>query len=258
MSLNTHSKFFFGFDISLSNNAIDFDEGGGEIQASLTVKNYTLTEFAAEIATQMTAVGGQTYSAAVDRSTRKITISASSNFSLLITTGSRAGVSAYTEAGFTGADVSGTNSYESNGTAGSEYTTQFILQDHTPTSDNESSAFSSVNESANGSIEVISFGTRNLMTANFKYITNTAMPVNAPIRNKATGISDFRTFFTFLITKAPFEYMADEDTPGTFEKLILESAPGFRDGTGFRLRELVGRGLPGFYESGVLTFRKVS
>lgn len=257
MALNTHSRFYFGFDIDSTNNAIDFDEGSGEIQATVSVGSYTITEFAAEIETALNAVGGQTYTVSLNRNTRKITISAGSNFSLLISSGSRSGSTAYTLAGFTGADLSGASSYTGDSKSGSEYTTQFKLQDYVPSSDFQRAANAVVNKSVSAQVEVVKFGTEKFIEANFRFLTDRTQGSGSPIRNRPTGVSDFRTFLQFMVTKAPFEFMPDENDQATFEKVILESTPSERDGIGYKLRELVNLGLPGFYESRTLKFRVV-
>lgn len=258
MSLSTHSRFFFDYTVDATNNALDFDEGASELQATIAVGSYTFTEFAAAIATAMNNVGGQAYTVTANRSTRDITISAPGNFSLLITSGTRVATAIYTDAGFTGADLTGASTYTGNNTSGQGYTTQFILQDHIPSTDFQKAASGVVNKSANGNVEVVTFGTETFIQMNFKFINNYAQPTGGPIRNRATGVADFRTFMQFMITKQPFEYMADEDTVATFEKVILESTPESSDGIGYKLNELVDRGLPGYFESGILLLRVVT
>lgn len=64
------------FVITSSNNKINFKEsaGGGELTATLTAANYTPTTLAAEIKSQMEAVGGETYTVTYSSSTGKWTI----------------------------------------------------------------------------------------------------------------------------------------------------------------------------------------
>ncbi len=257
MSINTHSKFYFGYDVDQNNGSLDFSEGGGEIQATVPVGSYTMTEFAAEVQAALNQVGGQTYTVTVDRNNRRLTISAAGTFELLITTGTRIGTTVYTLAGFTGADLTGAITYTGNGASGSQYSTQFILQDFIPTTDFQRASEASVNRSVSGQVEVIQFGLEKFMEANFRWITDIAIGGGSPIRNRATGVADFRTFLQFLTTKAPFEFMVDENDSATFEKMILESSPGEREGIGYKLKELTNLGLPGFFESRVLKFRVV-
>lgn len=258
MSLSTHSAFYYGFDVDSSNNKLDFDEGGGELTATITSGSYTLTEYAAALETALNVAGGFTYTVTVARATRKLTIATSDgNFSLLAQTGSSIGVGAWTMMGFAATDLSGAMTYTSDGNAGSAYTTQFILQDYISSNNWKGAANATVNRTASGRVEVIQFGSEQFMQCEFKFINDITQP-NGPIRNRASGVADFRTFMEQLITKAPIEFMADEDTPGTYEKMILESTPDSKDGVSFKLKERYDIGLPGYYDSGVLKFRVVS
>ncbi len=62
------------FVIDASNNKIDFDEGGGELNATLVNATYTPTTLAAEIKTQLEATGAETYTITFSTSTGKWTI----------------------------------------------------------------------------------------------------------------------------------------------------------------------------------------
>ena len=90
---------------------------------------------------------------------------------------------------------------------------------------------------------------------NFKFVTNITQPSGSIIRNDASGVSKLITFLDYLITKAPIEFMPDENTVNTFQKVILESMADNEKGVGYRLRELYDRGLPGYFETGIMKFR---
>lgn len=255
MSLTTHSRFYFGHTITADNQYIDFDEGAGELGATLRVGAYSFTEFVDEIERAMNEVGLQEYTVTGNRTTRKITIAAGSAFDLLISTGAHAGASAFDLAGFTGADVTGATSYLGNAASGSEYTTQFILQSHIASDDYRGSAYGVVNKAASGRTEVVTFGDENFVQFNLKFVTDYSQPSGAPIRSSATGVADLRTFMQYLITKAPLEYMPDEDDADTFETVLLESTQDDSKGLKYKLRELYGQGLPGYFETGILTMR---
>lgn len=251
----THSKFFFGFDVDSTNNAIDFSEGGPEIQATLNTGSYTMTEFVTELQRALNDVGGLTYTVSVNRDTRIFTIAATGTFELLVSTGSRQGTNAYVTAGFTGADRTGAATYDGNSAAENEYVTQFHLQAFVDQTDNRQAAFASVNKSASGQVEVVKFGEERFYEMDFQFITDVAQPAASPIRNRPTGVADFRTFIQFMVTKAPFEFMPDEDTTSTFFKVILESTPASKDGVGYKLNELFTRGLTNYYNSGLIRLR---
>lgn len=254
MSLSTHSKFYYGFEVTADAYLLDFSEGAGELTAELDVGAYSLEDFADEISRAMNEAGALTYTVSVDRATRKITISAGSNFSLLVATGSHLGTSIFEAAGFTGADRSGAASYE-GAAAGSEYATQFVLQSYVGPDDFQDSTYGTVNKSASGKIEVVSFGEESFIEANIAFVTDRAQPSGGPIRNNASGVNNLRALMQYLITKGPLEFMPDESDPDTFHEVVLESTPDDARGLRYKLRELYGRGLPGFFETGVLKFR---
>lgn len=258
MALNTFSIFYYGFDITSNTQFINFDEGSGELSASVAIQSYTLTDLLTAIKTSLDSVGTQTYTVSVNRQTRIVTISAASNFDLLVSTGSQAGASPFELLGFTGStDLTGQNSYSGQSPAGSFYEPQFKLQDYNDQNKDQTKIDASVNESASGDIEVISFGTRKIINASFKYITDVTPQDGYVIKNNSNGISDAESFFQFLIEKKPLEFMPDINDRNTFIKVLLEGTNNNRDGTGYKLTELVGQGLPGYYEINNVKFRVI-
>ena len=257
MSLTTHSKFYYGYSVDIDGYQMDFDEGGSELTAELTYGSYTLTEFVDELETALNSAGALTYTVTVNRTTQKITIAATGNFTLRITSGTHIGTGVFTLAGFTGANVTGAATYTGDSVAGSSYETQFILQSHIGSDDNRGNNYGTLNKSASGKVELISYGDLLLIEFNIKFATNSTFGAATPIRNNATGVADLRAFMQYLITKAPLEYMPDENTPATYQKVILESTPDDSNGTRYKLKELYGIGLPGYFETGILKFRVV-
>lgn len=254
MSLETQVQFYYGHVITVDNRNLAFDEGGPELDAVLDVGGYTLEDFATEVARAMTAAGGQTYAATVERTARIITITAAGSFTLLEGTGATSGTSVFGLLGFTAGDIGPTTSAVGDTASGSSYRPQFFLKDFVDSSDLIKRTQSSVNESASGVLEVISFGTVNFTELNIPFITDIDQGSNGAIETNLTGVTDARAFLTAITTKNPLEFMKDRDSI-IFEKLILESTPEARDGTGYRLNELFNRGLAGYYETGKLVFR---
>ncbi len=257
MSLTTHSKFIYGFEVDDTNLKIDFSEGGPELTATLGIGDYTLTTFAQELSSALNDAGALTYSVSVNRATRVLTISASSDFELLITSGSHLGTSAFGTAGFSGADLTGDDSYSGNVASGSEYATQFVVQSYVSPDDYQDSLFGTVNQAASGAIQVVSFGTLRFIEMDLKYVNNYDHGASDVIRNNPTGIAELRSLMQFLVLKAPVEFMPDEDAPNTYYSVILESTPDDTKGLKYKLKELYGKGLPGYFETGTLKFRVV-
>lgn len=256
--INTASKFYFlGTSIGDTNNWIDFDEGDGELSVQIPIGSYTLTDLALAIKTAMDSVGDLTYTVTFNRTNRKITIAATGTFSILKSTGSHLATNPWSVLGFTqSGDLSAASSYVGAGVAGDAYEPQFYLQSFVSTDDFQEAVEAVINETASGQIEVVKFGNRKFTEFNIMMATDIAQ-TNGVIQNNAMGVADLRRFMQFLVTKAPIEFMPNKNVPATFQKLILETTPDSQNGTGYRLRELYDRSLPGYYETGLLRFRLV-
>lgn len=72
------------------NDALDFDEGGAELQATLTAGAYSATTLCTEIKTRMDALGALTYTVTYSDVTNKFTIAATGNFTIRWNTGTNA------------------------------------------------------------------------------------------------------------------------------------------------------------------------
>jgi len=255
----TYVAFYYGQNVDQTNFAIDFNEGGAELQASIPVADYTLTELMAAVESALNQTGTEIYSVSVDRDTRRVTISATGNFSLLVATGTRSGVHAFDLLGFTGVtDLTGATTYTSVSASGSEYVSQFWPQDFMPAANNRQFIDPTVNESASGEIEVIKFGERRFIEMNIRFATDIEQPFWGPIRNNPTGVEDLISFLEYATTKAKFEFMLDSEDRNVFENVLLEATPQDSTGTAFELSELYGQGLYGYYETGIIRLRKVS
>ncbi len=256
MSLSTFSTFYYGFEVTADTRYLCFDEGGSEIIADVELGSYTPTELAIKIKTALDTAGALTYTVAFNRSTRSFTISSTSNFSLLVSSGS-ATASVFEVIGFTGADRTGASSYAGS-SCGSEYKPQFVLQDHIATDDWQELVKPSVQTTANGKVEVVRFGTEKFMQCNIMYATNLSIAAdNSIIKNNPNGVEDLRSFMRYLTTKKPIEFMKDISDRNTFQTFLLEKTQDESDGTGYKLVELYSKNLPNFFETGKLVFRLI-
>lgn len=257
MSLTTFSKFYYGHTIDSTNSSIDFNEGSGPLLAVLNRGDYSLTNFLAEIKRAMEAVGTNTYTVSVDRATRKITISTGSNFSLLVSSGTHLGTSAFGLMGFTGSDRTGASTYQGNAGSGFEYKPQAILFDHIAPENWVDKNDAVVNSSASGRVQAVSFGTVRYAQLNIKLATNKTVSANqVGIENQVNGLDNLRAFMEYGITKAEFEFIPDRDTPSSFYRVLLDRTEDAKDGTSFKLKEL--KGGPGYFESGKLVLRVIT
>lgn len=263
MSISTRSIFYYGHTIDETNNLLDFDEGSGQLTAEIPVGSYSLEELAQQLASSMSEASTlpQTYEASVNRSERKITISSTSTFSLLIDTGTSA-TSVYALAGFTGSDRTGSTSYEGDSASGKAYKPQFTLQKYISFDKFQTAASASLNKSASGRTELITFGREEFSEFEIKWTNNIDQGKGGPIETNLTGVEDLIDFLQDITKKNVFEYMPDRDNvdiEGTgFFKCILESTEESKEGTGYRLKELINRGLPGYYDTGNIKIRRLT
>lgn len=68
------------YNVTAGNNQVYFAESGMSATATLTLGNYSASQLATELKTQMDAVGGQAYTVAYSDTTHKYTVSAAANF----------------------------------------------------------------------------------------------------------------------------------------------------------------------------------
>lgn len=255
MSLTTFSVFYYNFEFDGDSRYFCFDEGGGELIAEIALGEYTPTDAALAVQEAFNNVGALGYTVSFNRTDRSFTISvASGTVDLLVSSGSAAG-QAYSKIGFTGADRTGAATYTGS-PAGNEYLPQFILQDHISTDNYQKLVSPSVNKSAAGDVEVIRFGTEKFLQCNIKFVTNKVSDGKV-IRYNPTGVEDLQSFMQYIMQKKPIEFMPNELSRNTYQKMILESTESDSKGTGYKLKELYDKGLPYFFETGPLTFRLV-
>lgn len=254
-TIKTLSQFFYGTTVTTQNRSIDFDEGGGELRATLKVGTYSATEYVAEWQRALRESGSQAYVCSLNRSTQRMTISAPNPFSLLNGTGSRLGTSAWTMAGFTtGFNQTGLSSYEGPNRVGKRYVCQYPVSDYVAPEHVIVKESATVNDTPAGITQQVSFGDGIRVSLNIRVITNKTGLKMKPFYENATGISDAMDFVAYLLTKGRLEFMPDWETPANFVKCYLESTREDRDAKRFILKNMK---VPDFYETGVLTFRKV-
>jgi hypothetical protein len=256
----TKSKFYYGINIDNTNFSLDFEEslGGGVLSATLKIGAYALSTFLTEVARALTEASdnGLTYEVTVDRTTRFYTISTSSNFDI-ITNGPTASISGWSMCGFT-VDVSGLNSHESDSPVGKSYSPQIELQNYIDFEDYQDKASASISVAASGLTEVVSFGQNKFMECNISLITDIDQGKNGLIESNPNGVADLRDFMIDATNKGLIEFIPDRDNADIYNLCILDKTRQSRQGVGFRMYELYGKGLAGYYETKKLTFRELS
>ncbi len=257
MSLFNQSAWNFGHEITESNQNISFSELGDptELQAVIPVTNYTLGEFVEAVASAMNSVSAQEYTVSLDRSTRLITISAAGNFELLPQTGVTTATSAYPLMGFT-TDRTGSNSYLADTASGSQYVTQYFLQNYVDFKDDVSANRASRNISTSGDIiETVSFGEQKRMSCVIRFITDNDYGFLR--RVSENGRQEARDFLNYAKLSRDLEFIPDINDTNTFTKCILERTPQSQDATRFTLDEFQEGNILGLFSTGRLTFLQV-
>jgi hypothetical protein len=258
MALNKYSAFYYGHTVNQNNRYINFTEPSGsglQLSALIEIGSTTLTGFADKVAKAMNSAGTQEYIVTLDRTKRTLTISADNNFTLNIDTGNQKAVTAFNLMGFSGADLSGSNSYEGTEASGEAYITQTPLKNFSDFKYNKEKAEAQVKTTPAGITEVISYSTLERMKCDLPLITN--YTPQRFIRESNTGVDEAEAFLDYLITKAPVEFIYDYNSPNDFVPCILDKTGNNSKGVGYELREKVRQSLPGYYEISGLVFLKV-
>lgn len=258
MALDTKCKFYYGIEIETDNNVLDFNEGSGELSITIPVGIYSPQEIALKLSALLTDAGTQVYSCTFNRSTRKITIASTSNFSILISSGTHSVTTLYETLGYTGgSDLTGASSYLAPGQIGYEFIPQFYLLDYIPLEHNIKSIQASINETGSGKVEVVRYGTKRFMECSIELITNKPFKGSDFWTSSTTGLDDALSFMNYATQKSKVEFMPNKDAVNTYYTLILESTEADQTGIGFKLLEQLEYG-SGYYRTGKLVFREIT
>lgn len=260
MSIKTEPIFYFVSPVDNTNFQLDFIEPNKaniELTATLNVASYTLTQLEEEVSRAMNSEGQNTYTVSMDRTSRVFTISADDDFDLLISSGQSSQTSIFPTIGFNGVDLTGLTSY-SGAVSGDSYEPQFPLQNFVGFNISKEGISTKVNESASGEVEVVTFGTKRMMSFNIKYITNNNGKRSAFSADKnADFVQEAIDFMEFITDKNKLEFMGDKNFRETYDNILLEKTAGSGNGSGYTLKEMYSQKLSGFYETGSLRFRKL-
>lgn len=261
MTIQTKPVFYFIDGVTGENNLLNFIEPGNppglELTAILNVGSRSMTNLMTEVGRALNNAGEEEYTVTFNRDTRIVTISATDTFELLVSSGSNIGSDPFALLGFTGADRTGASTYDGDTAIGTEYLIQFPLQGFKDFDNNKEGVQSSLNESAAGIIEVVTFGDKRLMEMELTFITDDFKAKGNIVDNNPTGIQDARDFLDFIITKSDLEFMPDRTDRAIFDTVLLERTRKSRQGTAYELNELLSQNIENHFTTGRLTFREV-
>lgn len=258
-----YSVFYYGHKVTQENKLFPIKETGPIVFVELTTKSYSAEDFCLELQRKLNLNTNlnNDYLVSFNRNTRKITISANNNFEIPVTQVNYV-LTCYALCGIPNvSDLTGSNSYTFQNESGKAFYPQFELQQFVDFQNFQSAGSASINQSASGRVEVIKFGNVKKMKCNITLQTNITQLSNAciksPIKKDPNGVENLRDFMEWAIEKSPIEFMRDENNRANFIKCILESTQASNDGIAFELIELYSRGLVGYFETGLLTFREI-
>lgn len=258
MSILTSPIFYYIEKITTTNYILNFKEPTQEnieLTALINLGTYSLTGLMNEVVRALNSYGQNKYTGAINRETREVTISADNEFSLLTTSGAASDVSVLPVIGFIGADHVGNSSYI-GAAAGESYRPQFPLQEFVGSDKNKTGISPSLNESASGEVEFVTFGQKRMVKFNMKYITDQAFTQGGALTN-LSSVNDTINLMEALTDKIPVEFMKSVDDKNSYETLLLEKTRGSSKGIGYELKELYGQNLIGYYETGKMEFRVI-
>lgn len=251
----TKSSFWYGIEVTELTNHLIFQDNGPLIDKKIVSGGYSHADFALTLETYFNSNSEIDYTVTLDRNTRFLTIATSENFNLNF---ADSGTTIAGVMGFDAVNLTGQSSYTSQYPVGKIYSPQLELQSYVDFEDFEDNNKASVNVSASGVTEVVTFSSSRFMECNIKYVNNYEQRTDSPLDNDPQGIENLRDFMSYIIKKENIEFFADRDNLNSFKKVFLEKTPRSSKGTGYKLKELYSKGLNGYYETGVLTFKEVS
>jgi len=256
--IKTRSQFYYGLEITIYNQYIDFQEGSGPVlQAKLALGQYSHSELIIELAKKMNEIGDGLYVWDFNRTEMLMSVSCDINFKLLCGTGSHSTSGIWEMLGFDLTDKTGSNAYTGTQKSGSNYRPTFYLQNYVSTEQNISPVESSLNKTGSGRRELVIFGLEKLMECEIYYITNFYQPEGGPIEYDSNAFSNCKSFMDYIIKGGHFEFMENRANPNIYETLQLKSTSDSQDGISYRIEEMVDKGLQGYYRLNKLVFRKI-
>ena len=254
MALTQKSLFLYGLQVTSLNSSLDFKaaSGGPVLQATIPIGFYSLTDLMNAVVSAMAAVDTtHTYTCTANRAVsggtqNRVTISTSGTFlSLLFSSGSRSASTIAPLLGFAVADQTGATSYTGTSTAGTALQPVWWGKNYLDTNSLRTN-FGSLNISANGTKEAITYQIQQFIEVQFDYEPYAAV------------VNSWQPFLTWAIQQQGFEFTPDVTNPNTFYNVTLESTEEDSQGLGYRMKEML-PDMPFLYTTGLLQFRlKVS
>jgi len=251
MALTQKSLFLYGLQVTASNSSLDFKASslGPTLQATIPIGFYSLGDLMTAIVLAMAAVDtSNIYTCTANRTIsggtqNRVTIATNGAFlSLLFASGSRSASTIAPLIGFPVVDQTGATTYTGTSSAGTTLQPVWWGKNYRDTNMLRTN-FGSLNISANGTKEAITYQIQEFFQVQFDYEPFAAVA------------SSWQPFLTWAIQQQPLEFTPEITDPNTFYNCTLESTDADGQGLGYELREMVDDGLPYLYSTGLMKFR---
>jgi hypothetical protein len=251
MALTQKSLFLYNLQVTANNQSLDFKaaSGGPTLQATVPIGYYSLTDLCTAVVKAMAAVDAvNTYTCTANRSfsggtQNRVTIATSGAFlSLLFSSGPRAASNIAALLGFTATDKTGATTYTGTSSCGTTLQPVWWGKDYRDPNMLRTN-FGSLNISANGTKEAITYQIQQFIQVRFDYEPYSAVA------------NSWQPFLTWAIQQQPFEFTPQITDPNTVYNVTLESTDAAQDGLGYELVEMTADGLPFLYSTGTLVMR---
>jgi hypothetical protein len=251
MALTSKSLILFGFEVDVTNYAIDFKTSalGAEKQASLRYGFYSLTSLCEEMIRALTeADPSNIYTYTIDRTIsggtqNRVTLYTSGVYlSLLFATGSRASASVGPLLGYTATDKTGATNYTSQTRAGTTLQPEYIGYNYLGPEFSRR-VQGTVTISASGEKEAVVFAIQRFIQVEFKW------------EPQSKVIAQWASFWNWAIQQRLFEFTPEISSPNTFYQVTLEQSGSDGKGLGYQMTEMLPE-FPFYYRTGVFRMRQ--
>jgi len=247
MALSNPSLILYGYQITPNNQYISFATNSGETPpntrtAVLNVGFYSLATLLDEVVAALTAADPlHVYTATADRTVaggtqNRVTIATTNTYlGIYFSTGNPSNPASLL--GFNTADYTGSTSYTGSATSGTVLVPNMVGYNYLPTT-NMQKNFGSINVSASGVKESITFALQNFWQVQFRYIPSSVL-------------SQWSALIGWLIQQRAIDFTPDITQPTNFYTGTLEDP---NQGLQFDLTEMLPE-FPNLYETPLLKFR---
>jgi hypothetical protein len=223
--------------------------GGSILTATVPIGFYSLGDLLNAIVSAMAAADTvNTYTATANRSysggtQNRVTIATSgAYFSMLFNSGPNTSTTIARLIGFAVSDQTGSTSYTGTSSAGTLLQPVWWGKNYRDVNMLRKN-FGSLNISANGTKEAITYQIQQFFQVQFDYEPYSAIA------------SSWQPFLTWAVQQQSLEFTPDITNPNTVYNCTLESTEYDSAGLGYEMREMIQEGMPFLYSTGLLKFR---